>query len=293
MKTKILILAFIACCSVQAFAQTKTSEPKTTVCDNLLRTNQLEAALQCYIQALQDYESSPQINLRVCQILEALGRADQMEPYFSRLDKNSPDAIAFVDMITQNYGPLTITCLGDIGCPFFFTGKTDISFTPPEDIEQPKAKRLAYINEGLKGGKLSFLKQSPDEASTIIPYFPVVTGAPLPYVANIAGKESEVDFNFASRSGLQIIPRDLGNILCGVPDTMAELQVEIDDPEFQASLKPIPSTSQIITEGGRYYAKLGETAAVEFQRKGRPSINKKYVVATSLVLTSIMVLLQR
>ena len=294
MNAKICILAFaIFIFAGQALAQEKGSDVKTSICDNLLRTGQYGAALQCYLQALEGNETNALLNLRICQILEAQGKADQMEPYFAKLDKSNPDAAAFIQMLSQNYAPLDIVCKGEISCPFYFVGRTSITFTAPEEFESPKAKRLAFINDGLKDGKLWFQRNDRGEASSRISYFPIVTGAPLPYSSEIAGKTGEFDFNFISRANVEIVSTDLANILCGVPDTMVELQVEIDDPDYEASFKPMPNSAQMLIQSGRYYTSQGRMSALEYQKKGRSAINKKYLIITSVVLTSIMVFLQR
>jgi hypothetical protein len=276
-----------------ANGQEKGSSNKLTTCENLLRTKQVDAALQCYLQAVETDISNPKLNLRVCQILEAQGKVDQMEPYFSRLDKNNSDAAAFIDMLSLNYGNLNINCSGTGGCPFFFLGKARMTFTPPEDLEAAKAKRLSIINQDIKDGKLWFQKDKENGASTIIAYFPVVTSAPLPFTADIAGNSRNFDFNFISRASLDLTPADFDSIYCGIPDTMAELQVEVDDPDYVAHFNSIPSSSQLFIEDGRYYATRGGISSLEFQRKGRPTINKKYLLVTSIVITSAMILLQR
>jgi hypothetical protein len=216
-----------------------------------------------------------------------------MEPYFSRIDKTSAEGNDFAQMLDLNYGTLKIDCEGNTGCPFFFVGRAKVTFTPPEDLEPSKAARLQIINQSFASTRLWFQKESPGKASTSIAFFPVVTGAPLPYEAQISSRTAEFDFNFVARAALQLTPSDFDSVFCGVPDTMAELRVEIDDPEFEAMFRPVAGSAQLLSEEGRFYAPRGATSMLEYERKGRPSINKKYIVVTSVVLTTAMIFLQR
>ncbi len=292
LKTILVLALAAAVLPGQAHGQGK-AETKTTVCDNLLRTGQMDAAQQCYLQALESDPSNATINLRVCQILEAQGRVDKMEPYLSRVDKSSPEGADFLQMLELSYGTLNIGCRGNTGCPFFFLGRAAIAFTPPEDLEPSKAARLEVINRGLKDGRLWFQKENSEKASAAIAYFPVVTGAPLPYEARVSERTESFDFNFVARADLELTPADFDSLFCGVPDTMVELRVEIDDPEFEATFRPVAGSAQLLSGEGRFYASRGGTSMLEYERKGRPGINKKYLVVTSAVLTTAMLLLQR
>ena len=249
--------------------------------------------MKCYLQFLETDAANPVVNLRVCQILEAQGLVDKMEPYFSRVDRSSTEGADFIQTLGLNYGTLKIICEGSTGCPFFFTGRANISFSPPEELEPSKAARLKNINLSLDHNRLWFQKAKSGESSMSIAYFPVVTGAPLPYEAKISSRTAEFDFNFVSRSDLLLTPADLDSVFCGIPDTMAELRVEIDDPDFEATFRPVAGSAQLLSNDGRFYAPRGATSALEFGRKGRTVINKKYIVVTSVVLTTAMLFLQR
>lgn len=288
-----LAVAVVVLISGLAKAQVNSEPTKTPICDNLLRTGQMNAALQCYLKSLDDDPANPQANLHVCQILEAQGRVDQLEPYLSRIDRASKEAGAFLEMLAANYKTLKISCDGNSGCSRYFKGCMSLSFIPPEDLEPAKASRLAAIEKSLRDGQLWFYPSEGGGSVSAIELFPVVTGVPLPYTAKSASGEHEFAFNFIECSPLDLTTADFDSVRCGVPDTLVQLQVEIDDPGYEAFLRNTNGSNLPSDKDGKYYFSRGDNSELIFQRKGRPVINKKYLLITSLVLTSTLIFFQR
>ncbi|HBC46660.1 MAG TPA: hypothetical protein DEO84_08425 [candidate division Zixibacteria bacterium] len=266
---------------------------RATICDDLLRTNQMDAALECYLKALDNNPTDPAINLHICQILESKGQVDQLEPYLSKLNRNSKDASAFIEMLGVNYKTLQISCDGNSGCRRYFRAGIGITFIPPEDLEAAKASRLAAIQKQLGEGNLWFYPSQGGKSVSSIENFPVITGVPLPYSAQVKSGEREFTFNFIECSGLNLSITDLDSIRCGVPDTLAQLQIEIDDPDYEVFLRNTTGDKLVNIDDDKYYLSRGENSEIMFQRKGIPLLNRKYLLITSLVLTSALILFQR
>jgi hypothetical protein len=278
------------------WAQDKDRKSRITVCDNLFRTGQLEAALNCYRQSLETDPHNPSANLRVCQVLEATGKVDQMEPFISRLDRSSNEVRSFLEMLSSDYGALEICCEGPVACRHVFRGKAKMQFVPPEELEPGKAKRLSAINNRFKNaGDLWFQKKGPDSSLGKIYFFPIIVGAPMPYMVQIGGQSYTFNFNFLQREAFLMKSGDLDTVTCVIPDSMAEVQVEIDDPDFLAGLSLTSATdsSRLEIDNGRYYISRGQTPALQFEKKGKPIMNKKYLIISSLVLASALILFQR
>jgi hypothetical protein len=288
-----LVVAIVVLFSGFSNAQNNGEPTKTPICDNLLRTGQMDAAMQCYLKSLDDDPANPQANLHVCQILEGQGRVDRLEPYLSRIDSSSKDAGAFLEMLAANYKTLKVSCDGNSGCSRYFKGCMSLSFVPPEDLEPAKAARLAAIEKSLRDGQLWFYPSEGGGSVSAIEDFPVITGVPLPYSAQSKAGVHEFAFNFIECSSLDLTTADFDSVRCGVPDTMVQLQVEIDDPGYEAFLRSATGSNLPSDKDGRYYFSRGDNSELIFQRKGRPVINKKYLLITSLVLTSTLILFQR
>jgi hypothetical protein len=103
------------------------------------------------------------------------------------------------------------------------------------------------------------------------------------------------NFNFLTKENLHIKCEVLDSIYCTVPDSLVEVQLEIDDPDFEVAFKDLvlADTASLRFDQNRYYIQQGETPVLYFQKKGRPSMGKKYFVITSAILTAAMLLLQR
>jgi tetratricopeptide (TPR) repeat protein len=274
-----------------ALGQERGSPSKITVCENLLRTGQMDAALVCYRQALETDPDDPGLNLKVCQILEATGRVDQIGPYLNRIDESSKETGDFTDMLSANYGTLTIVCEGSVECPRYFKAKTNLKFTPPEELEPAKSIRLASLNGAFGDrGTLWFRRETENRSVARIDYFPIIVGAPLPYDVEILRSNYQFNFNFVELANLAITTKDLYDIQCAIPDTMAQVQIEIDDSDYEAALA---FESHAIAEQGRYFVARGDASTLTFQKRGRPTINKKYLMITSVVLTTAVLLFQR
>jgi hypothetical protein len=275
-------------------AQDKENLARTTVCENLARSGQLDAALNCFMQVLESGPDDRLLNLRVAQLLEATGQVDLIGPYLAKVDSSATEVRGFLEMLSNNYGTLKIFCEGSTSCPRYYKAGVKIRFSPPEELEQAKATRLAAINNMLRsGGQLWFFQENDKKASAAIEYFPVVVGVPMPYSAETGAGTVDFNFHFVQRSELTIKSGDLDSIQCAVPDTLVELQVEIDDPEYDALIRSDRGESELLLEKGRYYLSRGDLSSLHFHRKGRPTISRKYLLITSLVLTSAVILMQR
>jgi hypothetical protein len=266
------------------------------VCDNLLQSGQLETALDCFLKEHEKYPDHPLINLHICRLLEADGQLHKMGPYLAKIDTASAEAQTFLEYLSANYARLKIELSGKVICPVYFGVKTKIEFAPPVDLAASKMKRLSYINENLSNsGNFMFRKQGKETGITEIPYFPIITEAPLPYAVEFTDDSYSFNLNFMTQEALRIDAESFDSIYCIVPDDMVEIQLEIDDPDFEVAFRmpEIADSSIIKFDQNRYLVKEGEMPVIYYQKKGRPALNKKYFITTSAILTAVMLLLQR
>ena len=266
------------------------------VCNDLLQTGQLETAFDCYHQEYNKYPNNPLINLRLCQILETTGRVNEIEPYISKLDSSSTEARKFMEYLSTNYQTLKIELDSKVDCPLYFAGRAKIEFVPPSELDKARADHLSSINRMFKPyGDLYFRKIDQNTSITEIPYFPIITDAPLPYTAMFSENSYNFNFNFLGREALYIDNEAFDSVYCIVPDSLVEIQLEIDDPDYEVSFKNLVSmdTSLLKLDQNIYFIQQGEMPEFYFQKKGRPTLGKKYFVITSVILTAAMLLLQR
>lgn len=289
-KFHLLPLLIILCLCVETSGQDKKS-----ICNDLFLTGQLETALNCYKDIYKLNPDDPFINLRLCQILEANGEVENIDAYIGKIDSLSKDALSFLEYLDANYQTLNVELTGDIGCPLYFVGVTLAEFTPPSELSQSKAARLSRLNSDYNPGKLMFFKTDPTTGVSAIRYFPIVTDVPLPYSIKLSGSSYNLNFNFLNKETFQIDCNDLDSIYCRVPENITEVQVEIDDTDYEVSLRKAAQTDttglQFVET--RYYINQGIMPVLHYQKKGIHQKGKKYFVMTSAILTVAMLLFQR
>jgi tetratricopeptide (TPR) repeat protein len=292
---RLICAAIIICFPILGVAQKSPVSKGTPVCDELYRTGQYETALNCYQKALAEGADNPALYLRLCKVYEALGEVDKIQQYLPKVDSTSTEARDFLEMLKSEYGTLNIRCSGQAKCPIYFVSRPSLNFIAPTELESGRAKRLLAINELYsKRSNIWFRKINPDEYIANIGYFPIVSGAPLPYKAEIADNQFEFNFNFIERGELCLSYRDLDSVYCGVPDSIVEVRISIDDPDFEAVISNgISGDDRTELLDGRYYFKQGDKPTLAIQKKDRVLSGRKYFIVSSLVLTSAFILLQR
>lgn len=292
---RLLVAAIIINSPMVGLAQKSPVVKGTPICDELYRTGQYETALNCYQKALNEDGNNPQINLRLCKVLEALGEVDKIQQYLQKVDSTPAEAGEFLQMLGAEYGTLNIRCSGQAKCPIYFVARPSLNFIAPTELESGRSRRLMIINEMYsKRADIWFRKVNQDEYAGSIGYFPILSGAPLPYTAEIAGNRLEFNFNFIERGDFTLSYHDLDSVYCGVPDSVAELRVAVDDPDFNA----IISNTETGGAGaelldGSYYFSYGDKPTITLQKKDRSLGGRKYFIVSALVLTSAFLLLQR
>ena len=153
---------------------------------------------------------------------------------------------------------------------------------------------LAALNAAYASRReLSFHKTGANAYQADIPFFPVLTGAPIPYNVTISNQTYSLDFNFLQRGTLDLSANKLDSVACKIPDGIVEVQLETDDPDFDAILAESSAREGFEIEQGRYYLSEGQSPRLEFQKKDKPQLGKNYFVVTSIILTSALILLQR
>ncbi|MCD6161521.1 MAG: hypothetical protein J7K40_03790 [candidate division Zixibacteria bacterium] len=289
-RLQLLLLLLVLCLCIEAVGQGKKS-----ICDDLFQTGQLETALECYQGIYELNSDDPLVNLRLCKIIEAIGDVENIGPYIGKIDSSSTEALSFLEYLNSNYQTLKVELTGEIKCPLYFAGKTLAEFTPPSDLSQAKAARLATINSVYNPGILMFHKTDPTTGISEIRYFPVVTDVPLPYNVKLSDSSYNLNFNFLNKEPLQIDCSDLDSMYCRVPESIAEVQVEIDDTDFDVSLRKavLADSAGFNFVNTRYYINQGVKPVLHYQKKGIQQKGKKYFVMTSAILTVAMLLFQR
>lgn len=292
---KVVIIAGLSfLLGATGYAQAPDISSKRSVCDNLMATGQLETALKCYLEIEAAKPGDPEANLRISKILEATGKVDQIGPYISRIDSSSAEAAAFLELLKNNYGTLLINCDGAKSCFRYFSAYPKIEFAPPAPLQGGAAIRLAALNAAYASRReLSFHKTGANAYQADIPFFPVLTGAPIPYNVTISNQTYSLDFNFLQRGTLDLSANKLDSVACKIPDGIVEVQLETDDPDFDAILAESSAREGFEIEQGRYYLSEGQSPRLEFQKKDKPQLGKNYFVVTSIILTSALILLQR
>jgi len=292
---RLILITIIAFFPIIGLAQKNQVSKSTSICDELYRTGQYETALNCYQTALAKDTNNPAINLRLCMVLEALGEVDRIQPHLQKIDSTNAEARDFLQMLNTEYGTLNVRCSGQAKCPVYFVARPSLSFTAPTELESGRAKRLVVINDMYsKRSDIWFSKISQDEFISSIGYFPILTGAPLPYTADIAGNKLEFNFNFIERGEFALSFRDLDSVYCGVPDSVAELRMAVDDPDFEAIVSnSMAGAAKIEPLEGRYYFNQGDKPTLAIQKKDRTVSGRNYFIVSSLVLTTAFILLQR
>jgi tetratricopeptide (TPR) repeat protein len=292
---RLILITIFASFPILGLAQKNQVSKATSICDELYRTGQYETALNCYQTALAKDTDNPAINLRLCKVLEALGQVDKIQPYLQKIDSTAAEAGDFLQMLGTEYGTLNIRCSGRAKCPVYFVARPSLSFTAPTELESGRAKRLMLINDKYsKRTDIWFGKSGQDEFVSSIGYFPIVTGAPLAYTADIAGNRLEFNFNFIERGEFALSYRDLDSVYCGIPDSVAELRMAVDDPDFEAIVSnSMAGAAKIEPLDGRYYFNQGDKPDLAIQKKDHVISGHNYFVISSLVLTTAFILLQR
>ena len=290
----VVIVIFACLIGAAGQAQSPDLAGKRSVCDNLMATGQLETALKCYLEIEAAKPGDPEVNLRICKILEATGKVDQIGPYIAKIDSSSAEAAAFLELLSSSYGDLIINCDGAKSCFRYFSAYPKIEFEPPAPLEGGAAARLDRLNADYANRReIPFQKAADNTYQAELPYFPVLTGAPLPYNVTISAQTHSLDFNFLQRGALDLAAADLDSIVCKIPNGMVELLLETDDPDFDAILTESSGKEGLDFERGRYYLSGAQAPRLDFKKKDRPQIGKNYFIVTSIIITSALILLQR
>lgn len=292
---RLISAAIIVFIPIVGLAQKSPAPKGTPICDELYRTGQYETALNCYQTALDKDTDNPTLNLRLCKVLESLGEVDKIQLYIQKIDSTSAEAQDFLRILETEYGTLNIRCFGKAKCPIYFVARPSLNFIAPTELEAGRGKRLSVINEMFsRRSDIWFKKNNPDDYIASIGFFPIVSGAPLPYTADISGKRLEFNFNFIERGDFNLSYSDLDSVYCDVPDSVAELRIAVDDPEFEAVLSNTRAgTDKAEPLDDRYYFNHGDKPTLTIQKKDRALGGRKYFIVSSLVLTSAFILLQR
>ncbi len=290
-----ICVTIISCVFGIAVADKKPVSKSTAICDELYRTGQYETALNCYQKALADGAGNPTIYLKLCMVLEALGQIEKIQQYLSKIDTTSAEARGFLEMLKTEYGTLNIRCQGQAQCPVYFVARPSLNFIAPAELESGRAKRLSIINEKYsKRSEIWFRKTNQEEYMAAIDYFPVISGVPLPFIAQIGDSLFEFNFNFMERSDFIISYGSLDSVYCGIPDSIAEVRISIDDPDFEAMISNSEAENgHAVFLDGRYYFRQGDRPVIKIQKNDRSLGNRKYFIFSSLALTTAFILLLR
>lgn len=295
LKYHLVVLAIILFSISHGFARGIPASKSSPICDELYRTGQYETSLNCYQNALAKDPSNSALNLKMCLVLEALGKIEQIQPYLGKIDSSSEESKSFLEMINAEYGTLTLRCTGQSKCPIYFVARPALNFIAPSELELGRARRLSIINNKYSNrSNIWFRKTGKDKFIASIDHFPVVLSAPLPYSVDISGNKLEFNYNFLERGELVLSTSDIDSIACSVPDSVAELQMVVDDPDYEAVIsKTAVGATPIEPMEGKYYFNNGDMPALAIQKADRTISGHKYFIISSLILTSAFILLQR